>query len=51
MKKFIANNRILAAVLAAALMLASLGACTNAKASIVQRKVETNRGTGFHSTF
>ncbi len=51
MKKIISNNRIIAAVLAAAIALSCLAGCGQAKTSVVQRKVDTNRGTGFHSTF
>ena len=49
MKNIISKNRIIAAVLAAAIALSCFAACGKAQASVVQRKIETNRGTGFHA--
>ena len=50
MKRALRSNRIIAVVLAAVITVCSLAACGNAKTTVVNRKVETNRGTGFHST-
>ena len=49
MKYIVSKKRIVAAVLAAAIVL-TMAACGQATTTVVQRKVETNRGTGFHST-
>ena len=49
MKKTLSNNRILAAVLAVVLALTCLAGCGSAKASIVDRKADSYRGTGFHT--
>ncbi len=49
MKNIISKNRIIAAVLAAAIALSCMAACGKATTSVVQRKVESNRGTTIHS--
>ena len=49
MKNIISKNKIIAAALAAVIMLSSMAACGKAATTVVQRKVQSNRGTTIHS--
>lgn len=51
MKNITFKNRIAAAVLAAVLAVFFLAACGRTQTTIVQRKVDSNRGTTFNQKF
>lgn len=51
MKTMTIGKKAIAAVLACIIALSCLAACGNAQTTVRQRTENTNRGTGFHSTF